>query len=316
MDARRLAAAVVALAAGLAVAAPDAGADGLRVIDAAEGCAEFWRRVPGSSPEQQARAFEELLRAPHPTLYTAKVLGLAEPLPASVPERLKKAARFMPEPARVDEVRRALASDLEGAALQFRRTFPGFVSRRPVAMVCSLGAFDGGTREVEGSEMLLLGPDVIAAIRPRGFDLQPFLEHELFHVHHANLHPSAPETIGWALWEEGLATYLSAALNPGATHDEISVPDSLIEKATPRIPELSRQLLEHLDEPAEGKTYGLFFLGPNDRTDVPARNGYLIGWRIAQALGRTRSLAQLAALSPAEARVEVERALRTMAQDR
>lgn len=314
MNAPRLAAAVVSLAAGLAVAAPDAGAEGLRVIDAAEGCAEFWRRVPGASPEQQARAFEELLRAPHPTLYTSKVLGMTEPLSASVPEGLRKAVRFRPEPARVDEVRRTLEADLRDAAVQFRKTFPGFVSRRPVALVCSLGSFDGGTRDVEGVERLLFGPDVIAAIRPRGFNLRPFLEHELFHVHHANLHPDAPETVAAALWEEGLATYVSAALNPGATQDEISVPDALVAQATPRIPELSRRLLAHLDDPSGGPAYRQFFFGSTEPAEVPPRSGYLIGWRIAETLGKTRSLAQLAALPPAESHLEVERALREMAQ--
>lgn len=314
MDAPRLAASVACLMAGLAAAGPEATAERLQLIDAAEGCAEFWRRAPGATPEHQARAFEELLRAPHPTLYTAAVLGLTDPLSTSVPERLKKAARMRPDPARVDEVRRTLDADLQDAAVQFRKTFPGFASRRPVAVVCSLGAFDGGTRKVEGAEMLLFGPDVIAAIRARGFNLRPFLEHELFHVHHGNLHPGAPETVAGALWEEGLATYVSAALNPGATHDEISVPDALVAQATPRIPELSRRLLEHLDDPDEGATYRQFFLGSTERVEVPSRSGYLIGWRIAEALGKTRSLAELAALPPAESRIEVERALRRMAR--
>lgn len=79
--AHRALAVLVCLAGGLASGAgPDAGAGHLRVVDAAERCAEFWRRVPGATPEQQARAFEELLRAPHPTLYTSAVLGLDEPL--------------------------------------------------------------------------------------------------------------------------------------------------------------------------------------------------------------------------------------------
>jgi len=138
----------VCLAGCLASAAgPDAGSERLRVVDAAERCAEFWRRVPDATAEQQARAFEELLRAPHPTLYTPAVLGMDEPLAKSVPARLAKLpARFRPDPARVDEVRRALEADLQDAAVQFRKTFPDFVSRRQVSVVCSLGAFDGGTR--------------------------------------------------------------------------------------------------------------------------------------------------------------------------
>jgi len=309
----------VCLAGGLASAAgPDAGSERLRVVDAAERCAEFWRRVPGSTPEQQARAFEELLRAPHPTLYTAAVLGLDEPLAKSVPVRLAKlAARFRPDPARVDEVRRTLDADLQDAAVQFRKTFPDFVSRRQVSVVCSLGAFDGGTREVEGRSMLLFGPDVIAAIRPRGFNLRPFLEHELFHVHHESLHPDAPETVGGSLWEEGLATFVSAALNPRATHEELSVPDALVAEATPRLAELAGRLLAHPDDPSSGPVYKQFFYGATEKApEVPPRSGYVVGWRIAEAAGKTRTLAQLAALPPAESRALVEQSLRALASTR
>jgi hypothetical protein len=305
----------VCLAARIAAAGTDAGSEHLRLVDAAEGCAEFWRRAAVSTPEQQARAFEELLRAPHPTLYTPDVLGLDEPLAKTVPGRLAKLpAKFRPDPARVEEVRRTLDADLQDAAIQFRKTFPGFVARRPVSVVCSLGAFDGGTRKVEGASMLLFGPDVIAAIRPRGFNLRPFLEHELFHVHHEALHPDAPDTVGGSLWEEGLATYVSAALNPGATNDEISVADALIAESTPRLAELASRLLAHLDDPSSGPVYRQFFFGSTEKDrEVPPRSGYVVGWRIAEAAGKTRSLAQLAALSPAESRALVERGLRQLA---
>ena len=318
MDAVHRALVLVCLAGALAAgAAPDGGAERLRVVDAAENCAEFYRRVAGATPEQQSRAFEELLRAPHPTLYTAAVLGLDEPLSRSVPERLAKMAKarkFLPDPARVEEVRRTIDADLQASAIDFRKAFPGFSVKRPISVVCSLGAFDGGTRKVEGASMLLFGPDVIAAIRPRGFNLRPFLEHELFHVHHESLLPDAPETVAQSLWEEGLATFVSGALNPGATHDEISVPDALITAATPRIPELASKLLGHLDDPDSGPVYKQFFYGSLDGTsEIPPRSGYLVGWKIAEAAGKTRSLAQLAAMTPAESRAVVEQGLRTMA---
>src|SRR6185436_20105128 len=44
--------------------------------------------------------------------------------------------------------------------------------------------------------------------------------------------------------------------------------------------------------------------------EVPPRAGYLLGWRIAETAGRTRSLAQLASMTPAESRALIERALR------
>jgi hypothetical protein len=316
--ARPALAVLICFAGTTVVAHPDAGSDRLRVVDAAESCAEFWRRVPAATPEQQSRAFEDLLRAPHPTIYTAAVLGLDEPLARSVPERLAKmakAGRFRPDPARVEEVRRALDADLQESAVDFRKTFPGFGVKRPISLVCSLGAFDGGTREVEGASMLVFGPDVIAAIRPRGFNLRPFLEHELFHVHHETLLPDAPETVVQSLWEEGLATFVSAALNPGATHDEISVPDALIAAATPRIPDLASRLLGHLDDAGSGPVYKQFFYGSLDATsEVPPRSGYFLGWKIAESAGKTRSLAELAAMTPAQSRALVEQQLRAWAR--
>jgi hypothetical protein len=319
MDAARWALVPICLAGGVAAAAaPDGGAERLRVVEAAENCAEFWRRVAGATPGQQSRAFEELLRAPHPTLYTSAVLGLEEPLARSVPERLAKMGtmrKFVPDPTRVEEVRRALDADLQESATDFRKTFPGFAMKRPISVVCSLGAFDGGTRKVEGASMLVFGPDVIAAIRPRGFNLRPFLEHELFHALHEALLPDAPETVVQSLWEEGLATFVSDALNPGASHDEISVPDALIAAATPRIPELASRLLGHLDDPDSGPVYKQFFYGSLEgSSEVPPRSGYVLGWKIAEAAGKTRSLAQLAAMTPAQSRALVEQQLRAWAQ--
>ena len=47
--------------------------------------------------------------------------------------------------------------------------------------------------------------------------------------------------------------------------------------------------------------------------NLPVRFGYYVGLLVAQDLGRTRSLQQLAALKPAEARPLVEQSLRGMA---
>ena len=91
------------------------------------------------------------------------------------------------------------------------------------------------------------------------------------------------------------------------------MPDALIAEATPRIPELAARLLGHLDDPAPGPVYKQFFYGSTEKSpEVPPRSGYLLGWRIAEAAGKARSLAQLAALSPAESRALVEQGLRVL----
>lgn len=293
-------------------ARPSPARPALPLVDASEGCARFWERLERGGADEGVKAFREELLAPHPDLYTPEVLGLPgdKPLDEALRERFEQfGTKFRPAPPRVAEVARALPAALAQADVSFRQTFPDFTPREPVYVVCSLGAFDGGTRAVKGHSALLFGPDVIAALRPPGFDLRPFLAHELFHVYHEQLHPHAPGTILWGLWKEGLATEVSAALNPGATHEELSVPDDLIAKTKPLLPRLGRALLEHLDDGSDSKHYGYFFYGPLDRTDVPARNGYVIGWTIAASLARTRSLSALAHATPREIRPPIVEAL-------
>jgi hypothetical protein len=76
LPADRTLALLICLAGG-AAAARDAGTERLRIVDAAAGCPEFWRRAPGATKEEQARAFEELLRAPTPASTPRRSSGSA-----------------------------------------------------------------------------------------------------------------------------------------------------------------------------------------------------------------------------------------------
>ena len=101
------------------------------------------------------------------------------------------------------------------------------------------------------------------------------------------------------LWAEGLATYVSKRLTPGATlGDALLLPPDLEAKARPKLAEITRRLLQHLDRP-DLATFNLLFTygGPQPAAaGLPARSGYYVGYLVAAELGRGRTIDQLAHL--------------------
>jgi hypothetical protein len=196
-----------------------------------------------------------------------------------------------------------LASELPGHLKRFRVAFPDFQCSTPVYFVYSANAFDGAVRQVDGKPALLFGIDVVARL---GNDLAPLVAHELFHVHHGQLVRDAPDTVGWALWREGLASYVSRQLNPDLPEEKACCLPSAapVEAVLPRIAGELRKQLDSEDE----AVYRRFFLGGQEQ-DIPVRSGYLVGYRVAAELGRTRTVQQLAGLRFETLRPLIDQAL-------
>jgi uncharacterized protein YjaZ len=57
--------------------------------------------------------------------------------------------------------------------------------------------------------------------------------------------------------------------------------------------------------------YARYFLGGVDQ-DIPVRSGYYLGYLVARDLGETRSLAELARMTPGVVRPLLEQALRRL----
>ena len=137
--------------------------------------------------------------------------------------------------------------------------------------------------------------DELARIYGPTSNLKVVFQHELFHQYHYQITPEiSDDRSAWAfLWEEGLATYVSRRMNPGTTLDQVLVmPDRLSELALPHLPTLARRLLDHADSTDPNDYSDLFTLGQTS-AGIPARSGYLVGYRVAEKLAATRSLVEL-----------------------
>jgi hypothetical protein len=262
---------------------------------------KYWDAAKGLPRDEQVRLFQERVMGAHAAIYGGVFEGMDKQIPKVVGESLDK----MPSvEAGMRELSARLSDELPRQIARFREAFPKFRCEEAVYFLYSAGEFDGGTRDVSGKEALMFGLDVIAMLKE---PLSPLFTHELFHVYHAERIPKAPEAFYWNMWEEGLASYVSAKLNPNA-------PACCLPPAPPidaALPKIVAGVLERLDSESRDD-YRPYFFGGENALGLPQRSGYVLGYRIAAEAGKTRSLEELAELQPAEVRKLVEAGLRRM----
>jgi len=296
---------VILAAAGLALAlstTPDAPAPGAcAATDLMPAFWSYWDAAKELKRDERVRLFQERVIGPNAAVYA----GVFENVPKPVPQIVGDALDRMPATeARMRELSERLPEELPRQIARFREAFPKFRCETATYFLYSAGAFDGATRDVSGKDALMFGLDEIARLDE---PLSPLFTHELFHVYHAERIPKAPEALYWQIWEEGLASYVSAKLNPGEAACCLP-PAAPIDAALPKI---VSGALERLDS-EKPDDYRRYLLGAKGTLDIPQRSGYLLGERIAAEAGKTRSLEELADLQPAEVRKLVESGLRRM----
>jgi len=216
---------------------------------------KFWRVVDDSrhqSADQQVAEFRRVLGVDRTDLYSESGLGFesTEALNSAI---LKTVASTREHPEPIESMGTLIESRLPSYIREFRKTFPDFECSFPIYIVPSLGQLDGAGRVVDHRPALVFGVDNIAA-EHTATTLPIFIDHELFHRYHFQAagfsDDNARNEVIWrTLWAEGLATYVSMALNPPATlQDALYLPKDLVRRAQPLLPSLIGQLFPKLNQ--------------------------------------------------------------------
>jgi uncharacterized protein YjaZ len=117
--------------------------------------------------------------------------------------------------------------------------------------------------------------------------------------------------VSWALWNEGLATYVSWKLNPTLTAPEIFwSPRDMEEQMKPKLGEAARLMLADLDG---HENYGRWFMGGQNPPGLPSRSGYYLGYLMAKHLDKG-DLAALARIPPKDVAIEARQFLTGLAE--
>lgn len=292
----------------------------LRIHDHVATLIRKWADVPATTDAATLRRVRRAFEASFPAYYVHR-FDLWRTAGLDVDTAFASALRDE-SPALVERmhtVHARLSRSLPAALAEFETAFADFAGGIDVHLVHSLGELNGGVRVLDGESVFLLGVDMIARHHTTDDDTA-FLHHELFHVHHLRVFdpaadPDHPEDeILIALWMEGLATHVSAVLNPSAGPAELFLdfpPGQWVRYEAAR-PELAAEMLRDLRR-TDRDAYARWFLPEQPHDGTPARSGYYLGYLVAQALGATRSLRELTRLPVAAFAPLVERELRVLA---
>lgn len=294
------------LAAALLAAAP-AAAQAPALQSTTDAFDTFATSTADLPPAERVKQFREKFDALVPGFYEPRFGATEEQYNARVQRVL---AAYPQERDKFLAAAKGFAASYATASARFRTFFPDYAPDMPVYLLHSLNEMDGGTRELRGKVVAIFGADVIAKIHDPS-SIGPFLDHEMFHFHHAKYFPDCP-ALWCSLWQEGLAVYVASRMNPGADDHALllTVPRPIRPEVEPRLAEAMcfvRGKLESTDQ----DDYAIFFVtrGGKAQSGWPPRFGYYLGYVLAKQLGEGMTLDALAKLPPEQVRAKLDAAM-------
>jgi len=294
------------IAAALALLhAARARAAGPRIVDVMPA---FWafESAPHTSLSAQDASFRELVLDPNPDIY-----GLPEfrrnVTEDGIENYLQKVQPYLPA---MRQLSAQVKGEVSAAEQRFLTAFPDFDADVTVVYLPSFMHFDGQTARLRNGKLaVLFGIDGIVRFHGGDADLGVLFSHELFHAYHNQVNPGIfkQQALYAQLWQEGLATYVSAQLNPGASERVVMLDARLADADPGLVPDIARSFLQKFDSTSDddGKEFFNYgYAGP-----LPPRSGYLLGYRVCQELGKKYDLRALARLGGDELRTQIRAAI-------
>jgi len=268
----------------------------------------FWRAYDASlalPPQERAQRLVREFFSPAQALYARA--GSKAPDAAAAGRWL---ARFDPIAPDVRAVSARVTTELPANLDRFRAALPDFdPAVSPIAVLPSLFAFDAHLEPGGATLPLFFGPDGIVRYHGTRADLDVLFSHEIFHCYQAQRNPalmlaSNPPVYG-NLWIEGVATWASGQLNPGASLLHVLLDDEALFRDGPRTaPRVAAAMLARLDATDDATLAGFFGAGQTG-LEWPSRAGYYVGYLAARRIGAELSMREMAALPMARIRERV-----------
>ncbi len=270
----------------------------------------FWEAARNQPIEQQEKLWQQLYVAPHQAVFD----DLARPCKVEFGPGWAQAHYFPNLPRVVPQIRAMVAGlphQLDQANRRFLKTFPDMRWSGDIYVMASGFCFNGRAQTIRGRSALLFGVDSAAVLGQR--NLIPVMQHELFHRYNFQFFdykPSSGYPLWTTLWAEGMATYVSELLNPGASDTDLgNVPLGMVQQVDDRRGKLAAAFLQRFDSTAE-KDASVWFndIRSKDRF-VPPRGGYQLGVLVVRDLARQYPIQTMAHWSQTEAKPKVRAAL-------
>jgi hypothetical protein len=283
-----------------------------RLIDLTRNYSDFFDRTQSMESIARVAAFKADMGPRFPGFYSRQSAPwlTSEQYDASIADSLEAFPRIR---AKYESKAAGFKEVLDPALASFRHAFADMKPIGDIYLLHSVGAMDGGTRELGPTTYFVFGADVMAQVHQFD-DETPFFHHELFHVYHRQFFAGQCEELWCSLWTEGLAVLAAATLSPDANDDQLLLtsPQPIRTIVDAHIVEAICAARTRLSS-GTPEDYGVFFGGKKLNERLPPRFGYYLGYLVAREALRTRSLSELAHLSVTDSRPIVEASLVGMA---
>jgi hypothetical protein len=267
-------------------------AGNLMVYDLIPDLYDFWRDAPRDK-ESRAKLFARLIIQPHPEIYNRPQIFKTDT--GTLEQYLGGLEAYLPA---IEHLHQRFEEQGASIETKFLNAFPDFdTSRAKVYLMLSLFRFDGKIPH-DNPRMLLLGLDALAKFHGADARLAVIFSHELFHVYHFQINPLPRDfdqiELYRLIWQEGLATYVSQILNPGASLGDALLDPRLAREGPIFVPTIAQSLLTQLESTDDATA--AFYLSYRPGGQIPARMGYLIGYEIARNAAASHQITELARL--------------------
>ena len=246
--------------------------------DLSQAFVDFWDHTQGLDPDARLAAFKAQVAPLYPAFYAPRE-GKTQ---AQRYQGINHAIAAFPEIRdKYIAAQQAFPSAYAGAKAHFAHYFPRSKAQLPTYFLHSLGEMDGGTRTLEGRNVMIFGADGIARYHSPA-DIEPFMDHELTHMENGAYFRDC-DPIWCNLWQEGLAVATAEVMTPGASQHAL-----MLDIPRPIAPEVNAHWREALCtmrakmNSTAHDDYANMFMVDGDDPHLPPRWGYYVGWRLVR----------------------------------
>lgn len=276
--------------------------DKFKINNSTDAFIQYYKLTKNLTDEKKVSLFDSLVVKSNPTFYQYKFAQWKKNDLDPDIEILRRVQAFDVFNDRFISLNSEIPGQIDSALESFKKTFSDFKTNFEIDYLHSMGEMNGGVREIAGQNRFIIGLDVIAQIH-NWENNKPFFQHELFHLYLNQIY--APSNSGEYvqdafyndLWQEGLATYVSYALNPKASHKEmmLDIPQGLVQKTEAVMPHIAKDLIKNMFS-TDSEIYQRYFLMSSKSEVIPQRAGYYIGFLLVKQLAEKYPLQELVRL--------------------
>lgn len=199
------------------------------------------------------------------------------------------------------DISNQLESQIETGLSSFLIKFSDLTLDFDVYIMHSLGIRAGGIIQTQNRTALMFGVDQI--IKHLDFEnFTPFFHHELTHLYHSfyytprNQGKYSEGAIYNELWREGLAVYVSRALNPEAKENEVFMRENISVNTEKVLNLIAKDIRENLYS-SNTELFRKYFWESSTDTIVPKTAGYYMGYLLVKEIAKEYPINELIQLT-------------------